>query len=117
MVGQQFRPPGVTFAPGPCVIYEVLHGWLALPRVLLIGSVAYAAALIRPLPLTTLANVAVALALAALVLLLGAGLAIPIARVLGSLVCGWRGNGRAFYWRPFSPASAIVSSRSSRASS
>jgi uncharacterized protein YacL len=88
MVGQQFRPPGVTFAPGRCVIHEGrFMAWLALPRVLLIGSVAYAAALIRPLPLTTLANVALALALAALVLLLERRLReIPIARVLGSLV-------------------------------
>src|SRR5436190_7871736 len=88
MVGRKFRPPGVTFIPG---LY-VIHGgrfmaWSPLPRVLLIVSVAYAAALLRPLPLTTFANVAVALALAALVLLLERRLRdIPIARVLGSII-------------------------------
>jgi uncharacterized protein YacL len=61
--------------------------WFAFPRVLLIAAVACAAALLRPLPVTTPANLAVALALAALVLLLERRLReTPIACVLGSLI-------------------------------
>mgnify|MGYP003693789313 CR=1 FL=1 len=44
--------------------------WFALARVLFVAAVAYAAALLQPLPVALLANVVVALLLAALVVVL-----------------------------------------------
>jgi uncharacterized protein YacL len=61
--------------------------WFTLARVLFIASVAYAAAILEPLPVGFAANVAFALALAALVVLFESRLRdIPITRVLGALI-------------------------------
>src|SRR6266581_8534231 len=63
--------------------------WFALARILFVAASAYAAALIRPLPLGVPANVAFALVLAALVVALERGLRETSgAHVLGALIGG-----------------------------
>jgi uncharacterized protein YacL len=61
--------------------------WFALARLLFIGAVAYAAALLRPLPLGTFVNVGFALGLAALVVGFESRLReTAVTRVFGSLI-------------------------------
>jgi uncharacterized protein YacL len=61
--------------------------WFTLARVLFIAAVAYAAAILEPLPVGLPANVLFALGLAALVVLFESRLRdIPITRVLGALI-------------------------------
>jgi uncharacterized protein YacL len=61
--------------------------WFALARVIFVVAVAYAAAVLQPLPVGRAANVAFSLALAALVVLFESRLReISIARVLGALI-------------------------------
>jgi len=61
--------------------------WFTLARVLFIAAVAYAAAILEPLPVGIPANVLFALGLAALVVLFESRLRdIPITRVLGALI-------------------------------
>jgi uncharacterized protein YacL len=63
--------------------------WFALARVLFVAAVAYAAALIRPLPFGIPVNIGFALVLAALVLALERGLReTPVTHVLGALIGG-----------------------------
>jgi len=62
-------------------------GWVALARVLIVGGVAYSAALLRPLPLGVLANVAFAAVVAGLVFAIESGLRrTSVPRVIGALV-------------------------------
>ena len=79
--------------------------WFALARVLFVATVAYAAALLRPLPLGVPTNVAFALVLAALVVLFESRLRETAAtRVLGALIGGTiglgiaRAVGAALFW-------------------
>ena len=61
--------------------------WFALARVLFVASVAYAAALLRPLPVGTELNIAFALALAGLAVLFESRLRdTAVTRILGALV-------------------------------
>ena len=61
--------------------------WFALARVLFVAAVAYAAALLHPLPLSVPVNIAFALGLAALVVLLESRLReTSVTRVLGALI-------------------------------
>src|SRR5471032_1949649 len=61
--------------------------WFALARVLFVAAVAYAAALLRPLPFDASFNVAFALVLAALVVLFESRLReTAVTRVLGALI-------------------------------
>ena len=61
--------------------------WFALARVLFVAAVAYTAALLRPLPFSTLTNIAFALGLAALVVLFESRLReTAVTRVLGALI-------------------------------
>jgi uncharacterized protein YacL len=64
--------------------------WFALARVLIVAAVAYAAALLQPLPVGIIANVAFAIVLSGLVMALETGLRdTPTSRVLGALIgCG-----------------------------
>src|SRR6185295_10508084 len=64
--------------------------WFALARVLFVAAVAYAAAVLQPLPVSGIANVGFALALAALVVFFESRLReTAITRVLGALIgCG-----------------------------
>jgi uncharacterized protein YacL len=64
--------------------------WFALARVMFVAVVAYAAAILRPLPFGSIVNVGFALVLAALVVLLESRLReTAVTRVLGSLIgCG-----------------------------
>src|SRR5262249_35047468 len=61
--------------------------WFALARVLFVAAVAYAAAILQPLPVGLVANVAFALALAGLVVAIEARLReTAITRILGALI-------------------------------
>src|SRR3954462_15796377 len=61
--------------------------WFALARLLFVSAVAYAAAMLSPLPVAMWANVAFALVLAGLVVLFESRLAeTSVARVLGALI-------------------------------
>jgi uncharacterized protein YacL len=61
--------------------------WFALARILFVAAVAYAAAILEPLPVGTAPNIAFALALAALVVLFESRLReTSVTRVLGALI-------------------------------
>ncbi|MGE5244753.1 MAG: PIN/TRAM domain-containing protein [Betaproteobacteria bacterium] len=61
--------------------------WFALARILFVAAVAYAAAVLTPLPFSVLANVTFALALAALVVVLESRLReTSVPRILGALI-------------------------------
>src|SRR5262249_45905612 len=61
--------------------------WFALARLLFVAAVAYAAAVLHPLPFTLVANVAFAWPLAPLVFFFESGLGEPaVPRVLGALI-------------------------------
>src|SRR5260370_29788134 len=61
--------------------------WFALARVVFVAAVAYAAAVLQPLPLNLSANVAFALVLAASVVFFESRLAeTPLTRLLGALI-------------------------------
>ena len=79
--------------------------WFALARVLFVVAVAYAAALLQPLPVGLPANVAFALVLAALVVFFESRLReTSLTRILGALIgCGIglaiaRAVGSALFW-------------------
>jgi uncharacterized protein YacL len=62
-------------------------GWFALARLLIVAAVAYSAALLRPLPLGVLANIAFAIVLAGLVVAVESRLRhIAPTRLLGALI-------------------------------
>jgi uncharacterized protein YacL len=70
--------------------------WFALARVLIVAAVAYAAALLRPLPVSLLANILFAGALAGLVVAFESRLRdTPPSRVFGALIGGMIGLGIA----------------------
>src|SRR5262245_31023957 len=70
--------------------------WFALARILIVAAVAYAAALLRPLPVNLLANIAFAAALAGIVVAFESRLRETApTRVLGALIGGIIGLGIA----------------------
>src|SRR5437899_3703826 len=79
--------------------------WFALARVLFVTSVAYSAALLRPLPVSVPANIASGLVLAALLVLFESRLRqTAVTHVLGALIGGTiglfiaRSIGLALFW-------------------
>ena len=81
--------------------------WFTLARLLFVGAVAYAAALLRPLPFDTAVNIGFALALAALVVFFESRLReTSVTHILGALLGGSIGLviartiGSGLFWAP-----------------
>ena len=73
--------------------------WFALARVLFVAAVAYAAALLQPLPFGIAVNVAFALALAALVVVFESRLReTSVTHMLGALIGGIRRRAECRFW-------------------
>src|SRR6476646_9781726 len=90
MVAVGYQPPGSfisSYAGRPFMSRAPPMAWFALARLLFVVAVAYAAAVLRPLPVGLAANVGFALGLAALVVLFESRLReTAVTRVLGALI-------------------------------
>src|SRR6476646_10573749 len=90
MVAVGYQPPGSfisSYAGRPFMSRAPPMAWFALARLLFVVAVAYAAAVLRPLPVGLAANVGFALGLAALVVLFESRLReTAVTHVLGALI-------------------------------